>query len=43
MKYSVETGSVVMIYTPSYIKTDSGIQMLVGGIQRHTDNMVILS
>jgi hypothetical protein len=30
MKKSVEMGSGVMIYTPSFIKTDTGIRKLVG-------------
>jgi hypothetical protein len=30
MKYSVEMGSVAMIYKPSFIKTGSGIQKLIG-------------
>jgi hypothetical protein len=41
MKYAVEMGSGAMIYIPSFIKIDSGIQRLVGGINRHTDSMVI--
>jgi hypothetical protein len=31
MKYTVEMGSVLMIYIPSFIKTSSGIQKLMGG------------
>jgi hypothetical protein len=31
MKYAVEMGSVAMIYIPSFIKTGSGIQKLMGG------------
>jgi hypothetical protein len=31
MKYAVEIGSTAMIYIPSFIKTDSGIQKLIGG------------
>jgi hypothetical protein len=38
MKYAVEMGSVDMIYTPSFIKTGSGIPKLMGG---YTDSMVI--
>jgi hypothetical protein len=30
MKYALEMGSVAMIYIPSYIKIDSGIQELIG-------------
>jgi hypothetical protein len=44
MEYSVETGSDVMIYIPSFIKIGSGIQKLMGGgggIRRHSDSMVI--
>jgi hypothetical protein len=37
MKYVVEMGSVAMIYIPSFIKIDSAIQKLIGGIHRHTD------
>jgi hypothetical protein len=29
-------GSGAMIYVPSFIKTGSGIQNLIGGIHRHT-------
>jgi hypothetical protein len=36
MKYTVEMGSGVMIYVPSFIKIGSGIQKLIGGIHRHT-------
>jgi hypothetical protein len=31
MKYVVEMGSGAMIYIPSFIKTDSGIQKFIGG------------
>jgi hypothetical protein len=34
MKYAVEMGSGAMIYIPSFIKTGSGIQMLMEGIHR---------
>jgi hypothetical protein len=37
MKYAAEMGSVAMIYIPSFIKIDSGIQKLIGGICRHAD------
>jgi hypothetical protein len=40
MKYAVEMGSGAMIYIPSFIKSGSGIQKLIGGIHRHTDSMV---
>jgi hypothetical protein len=41
MKYAVEMGSGAMIYTPSFMKTGSGIQKLKGEIykHRHTDSM----
>jgi hypothetical protein len=41
MKYAVEIGSGAMIYIPSFIKTGSGIQNLMGVGDTHTDNMVI--
>jgi hypothetical protein len=45
MKYAVETGSDTMIYIhtyiPSFIKTGSGIQKLMGEIHRHAESMVI--
>jgi hypothetical protein len=35
-------GSVVMIYIPSFIKSDLGIQKLMGGdSERHTDSTEI--
>jgi hypothetical protein len=37
MKYAVEMGSGAVIYVPSFIKIDSGIQTLMGGyIHTHT-------
>jgi hypothetical protein len=36
MTYTVEMGSVAMIYIPSFIQIGSGIQKLVGDIHRHT-------
>jgi hypothetical protein len=33
----LEMGSGAMTYIPSFIKIDSGIQKLIGGIHRHTD------
>jgi hypothetical protein len=38
MKYAVEMGSGAMmyVYMPSFIKTGSGIQTLIGEIYRHT-------
>jgi hypothetical protein len=41
MKYAVEMGSGGMIYIPSFIKIGSAIQKLIGGNDKHTDNMVI--
>jgi hypothetical protein len=41
MKDVVEMGSDAMIYIPSFMKIDSGIQKLRVGIHRHTDSMVI--
>jgi hypothetical protein len=41
MKYAFEMGSGVMIYIPSFINIGSGVQKLIGGIQIHTDSMVI--
>jgi hypothetical protein len=37
MNYTVEIGSVAMIYLPSFIKIGSGIQKLLWGI--HTDTL----
>jgi hypothetical protein len=41
MKYTFQMGSGAVIYIPSFIKTGSGIQKLIGGIHRHTDSMEI--
>jgi hypothetical protein len=41
MKYAVEMGSDAMIHIPSFIKIGSDIQISIGGLHRHTDNMVI--
>jgi hypothetical protein len=41
MKHVIEMGSSARICIPSFIKIGSGIQKLIGGIHRHTDNMVI--
>jgi hypothetical protein len=35
MKYALEMGSVSMMYIPSFIKTGSGIQKLIGRLYRH--------
>jgi hypothetical protein len=40
LRYAIEIGSGAMIYIQSFIKTGSGIQMLMvggGDIHRHTD------
>jgi hypothetical protein len=43
MKYAVEMGSGVMIYIPSFIKINSGIQKLIGGYtDTQTDGNYIL-
>jgi hypothetical protein len=46
MKYAVEMGSYAMIYIPSFIKINSGIQQLIGGDlqthRQHGDSMSIL-
>jgi hypothetical protein len=36
MMYAIEVASWGMIYLPSFIKTDSGIQKLLGGIHIQT-------
>jgi hypothetical protein len=36
MKYAAEMGSATMLYIPSFIKTGSVIQKLIGWIQRDT-------
>jgi hypothetical protein len=41
MKYTVEMGSVAMIYTPTSIKIGSGNQKLIRRIHRHTDRAEI--
>jgi hypothetical protein len=41
MKYDNEKGSDAMIYVPSFIMIDPGIQEPMGWVRRHTDNMVI--
>jgi hypothetical protein len=43
MKYTVEVGSGAMIYilVQRFLKTDSGIKKLIGGIRRHTGSMEI--
>jgi hypothetical protein len=42
MRYAVEMASGAVIYIPSFVKIGSGIQKLIGKIQRHTESMVIL-
>jgi hypothetical protein len=43
MKYAAEMGSGAMTYIPSFIKTGSGIQKLMGGGEDHrqSDSMEI--
>jgi hypothetical protein len=45
MKYAIEIGSGAIICIPSFMKTVSVIQKLIGGkntqTPRHADNMVI--
>jgi hypothetical protein len=41
MNYDVVMGSNATIKVPCIIKIGSGIQELIGGIQRHTDSIVI--
>jgi hypothetical protein len=36
MKYAVKMGSGAIIYIPTFVKTGSGCQKLVGGIHRQT-------
>jgi hypothetical protein len=47
MKYAVEMCSVAMIYIPSFIKTGSGIQKLIGGDsephRQHDDRISLLA
>jgi hypothetical protein len=40
-KVSVDMDSGAMIYIPRFIKIGSDVQKLMGGIRKHTDNMVI--
>jgi hypothetical protein len=43
MKCAVEMGSGAMIYIASFVKIDSGIQKLMGGIHRqHGDRVSLL-
>jgi hypothetical protein len=39
MKQAVDMGSGAMMYIPSFIKTGSGIQKLIGRTHRNTDSM----
>jgi hypothetical protein len=41
MKNAIEMGSGAMMHIPSSIKIGSGIQKLIGGIQRNTGRMMI--
>jgi hypothetical protein len=41
MEYAVEMGSsVTMMYIPSFVKICSGIQILIGGINRHDGDRI---
>jgi hypothetical protein len=42
MMYAIEMGSGAMVYTPSFIKIGSGIQMVIGGGQQHDDLISLL-
>jgi hypothetical protein len=42
MKYAVKMGSDAMIYVPSLIKTVSGIQKLIWGINRQQGDLISL-
>jgi hypothetical protein len=41
MKHAVEIGLRAMAYTPSFIKTGSGIQKLTGEMYRYIDGTMI--
>jgi hypothetical protein len=41
MEYTVEMGSGVTVYIPSFINSGTGIQKLIRGIHRHTDRIEI--
>jgi hypothetical protein len=40
--YAVEMGSDAMMYIRNFMKTDSAIQKLKGGIHRHADSLVVV-
>jgi hypothetical protein len=43
VKYAIEMGSGVMTYIPNFVKIGSGIQKLLGGINRqHGDRISLL-
>jgi hypothetical protein len=42
MIYAVEMGSCATMYIPSFIKIDSGIQTLIGGIHRQQGDLISL-
>jgi hypothetical protein len=42
MEYATEIGSGVMIYIPSFIRTGSVNQKLIGGIHRQNDDRTSL-
>jgi hypothetical protein len=41
MQLAVQMGSDDMLYISSFIKTGSAIQILIGEIHTHTDNMMM--
>jgi hypothetical protein len=41
LKFDVEVYSNAMMYIPSFVKIGSNIQMLIGGIHKHTVSMEI--
>jgi hypothetical protein len=43
MKHAIEMVSGAMIFIPSFTKTGSAVQKLIGRIHRHTDSMEIAS
>jgi hypothetical protein len=40
MKYTVEMGSVAMIYIPNFIKIGSGVQKIMGEIHRKHGDLI---
>jgi hypothetical protein len=41
MKYATEMSSDAMVYIPSFVNIDSGIQKLIGGIHMHAGSKEI--